>query len=236
MPVARRSLAALLTVCLALWLAPGCAPTAQLGYLTPAELDLPALLASPPEPGSVAQRQDLAAVLAAQAARTPGQTEYARADAEVSVFRFADVLGPAFRARDLPLTAALFRQVGREGSAIGRRGKDHWRRPRPFAASPDVEPLLSVGPGGSYPSGHALFGYATGLLLAQIVPEKRDALLERGVAYGENRVVAGVHYPTDTAAGRIAATAMVALLMQDAAFREDFREVRAEVRRALRLP
>ena len=44
-----------------------------------------------------------------------------------------------------------------------------------------------------------------------IVPEKRRELVERGWAYGEQRVASGVAYPSDEEAGHIGAAVMVAL-------------------------
>ena len=231
-PLRRRLVAALTGLCLLLYL-----PAAgALTYLSAADLDLRALLPSPPAEDSAAQLADLAAVLAAQESRTAAQAELARADAQVSVFRFADVLGPAFSEEQLPLTAALFRQLGREVVAIGRVAKVHWSRPRPYRSSELVKPLLAPSSDGSYPSGHSLFGYLCALLLAQIVPERRDALLERGRLYGNNRLVAGMHYPTDVEAGRIAAVAMAALLLRNEPFRSDFEAVREEISAALAPP
>jgi acid phosphatase (class A) len=87
----------------------------------------------------------------------------------------------------------------------------------------------------SYPSGHATYGAVTGILLANMVPEKRRELFARGWDYGESRVVGGVHFPTDVESGRIEATAMVALMMQNADFRADLAAARVELRRSLGL-
>ena len=87
----------------------------------------------------------------------------------------------------------------------------------------------------SYPSGHSTFGAMTAILLANMVPEKRAALFARGWQFGESRVIGGVHFPTDVESGRIEATAMVALMMQNPEFRTDFASARAELRKKLGL-
>jgi len=87
----------------------------------------------------------------------------------------------------------------------------------------------------SYPSGHARYGAVTAILLANMVPEKRRELFARGWDYGQSRVVGGVHFPTDVESGRIEATAMVALMMQNAEFRADLAAARVELRRSLGL-
>src|SRR6266567_2231256 len=100
-------------------------------------------------------------------------------------------------------------------------------------------PCLPAGPtpafSYSYPSGHSTFGAVTGILLANMVPEKRRELFARAWDYGESRVVGGVHFPTDVESGRIEATAMVALMMQNAEFRADLAAARVELRRSLGL-
>lgn len=100
-------------------------------------------------------------------------------------------------------------------------------------------PCLPAGPtpafSYSYPSGHSTYGAVTAILLANMVPEKRRELFARGWDYGESRVVGGVHFPTDVESGRIEATAMVALMMQNAEFRADLAAARVELRRSLGL-
>lgn len=204
-------------------------------YISPDAVNLQELLSPPPAPGSAAAEQDLAAVLGAQAARTPGSVKAAQDDAVVSVFRFADVLGPAFNGERLPKTLALFKAVGLDATQIGLRAKQHWQRPRPYRANDRVKPVLEVSTDGSYPSGHAMYGCLTAVLLGVMVPEQRTALLERGQAYARNRVVGGVHYPTDIEAGCTAGKIVAAVLLQSPAFKADFAAARDETRQALAL-
>jgi membrane-associated phospholipid phosphatase len=88
----------------------------------------------------------------------------------------------------------------------------------------------------SDPSGHSAFGAMAAILLTGMVPEKRAELFARGWEFGRNRVVGGVHFPSDVAAGRIEATAMVAIMFQNPVFKRDFTEAKAELRRILNLP
>lgn len=205
-------------------------------YISVTAVDLTQLLPPPPAKGSAAAREDLDAVLRAQSARTPASMAAAKADVLVSVFRFADVLGPAFSSERLPRTNALFSMAGRDATAIGRRAKYYWQRPRPYRFSDRVKSVLDVTTGGSYPSGHAMFGCMTAVLLGVMVPEQRTALLERGTTYAQHRVVGGVHYPTDVEAGCTGGTIVAAVLLQTPVFQADFAAARDETRRALGLP
>ena len=54
----------------------------------------------------------------------------------------------------------------------------------------------------AYPSGHSTVGYALALALAKKFPYKKDLILQQGLKIGENRLIGGVHHPSDVVAGR----------------------------------
>jgi acid phosphatase (class A) len=205
-------------------------------YIAPSAVKLEQLLSPPPAPGSVQAEQDMAAVLRAQETRTKATAAAAQDDAVVSVFRFSDVLGPVFSGKRAPKTLALFKAVAPDVTQIALQAKQHWQRPRPYRASNRVKPVLDALADDSYPSGHAIFGCMTAVLLGVMVPERRAELLERGLAYAENRVVGGVHFPTDVEAGCTAGKIIAAVLLQTPQFQPDFAAARDETRRALVLP
>src|SRR3954471_9311771 len=131
--------------------------------------DLVALLPPPPAPGSPTDRADLAAVLAAQVARTPMMDAAAHADTEETVFRFLGGMGIALDPAGLPATASLFARLHADESALIGPAKRYWHRARPFAASPAIRPCtLQLFWSASYPSGHAAFAYAAAEALADI--------------------------------------------------------------------
>jgi acid phosphatase (class A) len=176
--------------------------------------------------------------LLVQSGRSAAAAELARADTETSVFRFADSVGPpeVFTAARLPAVAALFEEIHRDDEAAVSRSKDTFARPRPCGLEPRLQPVFACPTSGSYPSGHATFGWSVALVLADMLPERRSQVLARARQYTWNRVVAGVHYPSDVEAGRTSATVIVALLFADAEFRARERRAAAELRLALGLP
>jgi acid phosphatase (class A) len=54
----------------------------------------------------------------------------------------------------------------------------------------------------SYPSGHATRGVLAARVLAELAPARRAELLRLGEQVGYDRVVGGVHYPSDVLAGQ----------------------------------
>ena len=70
-------------------------------------------------------------------------------------------------------------------------------------------------------------------MLAQMVPEKAAELITRGQEYGDNRVLAGVHYLTDVEAGRRVATATATALLASPIFRAELAAARVETRHSL---
>src|SRR5882672_1425825 len=77
-------------------------------FVTPEVLDLRLILIGPPaqtSPQTMAEIEELRTI---QRTRTEAQAAAARADAEETVFRFADVMGASFTRERLPRIAALF--------------------------------------------------------------------------------------------------------------------------------
>ena len=205
-------------------------------FVTREQIDFSKLLPPPPAVDSARQQEEMAVLMRHQKTRTPEQEALAQADVERAVFRFADVLGPDFTPEKLPLTAAFFATVGRDGASVLDPAKDYFARPRPYVSNPELTPCVRKPHGDSYPSGHSTFATVTAIILAEMVPEKRAQLFERAARYRLNRVLGGVHYPSDIEAGHIAGTVIAAFMLQNEAFTAAFAQAKAETRRVLGLP
>jgi acid phosphatase (class A) len=204
-------------------------------YLSPAEVDLIHILAPPPTAGSPAAKADLQAVLDAVNSRTDAQIKKVQADDQRIVFRFSDVMGPNFRPESLPFTTQFFQHIYADGNAATVAAKGYFKRQRPFVVDPNIKIIVVQAPDFSYPSNHSTFAYEAGILLAAMVPEKTAAIFKRAADYGRNRVIAGVHFPTDIEAGRISGSVIDNSLLHDAHFLTDFESAKFEVRAALGL-
>ncbi len=73
-------------------------------------------------------------------------------------------------------------------------------RPRPFVSEPAdicVETTPWLAESGSYSSGHAAMGWAWALILGELTPDRAEAILTRGLAYGASRTICGVCYVSE---------------------------------------
>jgi len=205
------------------------APAGPPRFVDPWKFDFAALLPPPPAPDSAAGRADLAAVLAAQAARTPADLAWLETVDRDQVFNLAPELGAWFQAARLPRTEAFFRELTREIRAFERAAKVAHPRERPWTVDARVRPCVPLPASGSYPSGTALQAGVWAELLAEAFPAAAEALRARARRAGEARVVAGVHFPSDVAAGAALVAPFLATCRQAPEFRGEWAAVRAEL-------
>ncbi|MGQ5798392.1 acid phosphatase [Serratia sp. IR-2025] len=202
-------------------------------FTTAQQVDLTHILPPPPANDSAQTQRE---VLDMQQKRTPEMASQAMADAEENVWVYGNVMGPKFNAKALPAVSAFFDRIVATEAAVVDPAKDFWKRPRPHMLDSRIEPIVKRSSSGSWPSGHTTLGTLMGITLANMVPEKRAAIMTRAWQYGDNRVVAGIHYPSDIEMGRIAGSVISQQLSQQQDFQQQYRQARDELRQALDLP
>lgn len=193
------------------------------------QADIGVVVPPPPAPGSRAARDDLAAVRGAQPPH-PDMREEAFVDAGAYSYdqllpRFSVAAGTELNLHTRPILAHTLRWALKDVGFYVGKGKTGNPRPRPYVEDPSIIPCetdyLRPTDNQSYPSGHAANGEMAGLLLAAVMPERAPLLRARGLRYGANRVVCGVHHPIDVAEGRHIADATFARLSQEPEFKAD---------------
>jgi acid phosphatase (class A) len=211
------------------------AAAAQAYYYDPAALNLVVLVPAPPAVDSAANKAELAELHRIEQARTPEQVAAAKRDEdEEDMFAFKTVLGADFNPEALPLTAALGEHVKNEQSVAGAQLKAVFPRVRPYNADKTLHPVCAVTDAvNSYPSGHALTGYLEAFTLVEMAPEKRGAILERADEYAHNRLVCGVHYPSDIEESRRVALLLFGYMMASPKFQHDLAAAKLETRTKL---
>ena len=208
------------------------------GYLNPETLpNSLALIPPPPAKDSAARALDEEVSRTNLALRGTPRWDLAAGDAELRFPEAAGVfscaLGIPITEKDTPHLYMLLRRTLADAGLSTYTAKNGYRRQRPFMVNeapictPDEEELLRMD--GSYPSGHTAIGWAWALILTEIAPGRADAILARGRAFGESRVVCNVHWHSDVLEGRFMGAAAVARLHADPAFRAEVEAAKQEV-------
>lgn len=103
--------------------------------------------------------------------------------------------------------------------------KKNFKRSRPFNRDPSIKICSNIiAPKGesSYPSSHAAMGITLGVILAKLFPEQQEQLIKAAFNVGENRLIAGVHHPSDVKAGRELSKQILKELSLNSEFLEAF--------------
>ena len=217
--------------------APTPAPAPTLQYLTPADVDPMLLLPPPVGTGSPTHMAEVAEVLQIQKTATAERRAQAVwDDRHESAEAFEPTLGPSFKLSALPATAKLMMSVQLERDVATNMAKVYFDRPRPWTFNDAIEVCEEAGRNGaqrrSYPSGHGTLGFAQGIVLASLMPEKAQVILARSADYAFSRVVCGVHYRSDTVASQALGTTIGVLLLRNPALKPQIDAARAELRAA----
>jgi len=208
------------------------------GYLQPETLpNSLVLIPPPPAEGSVALALDEEVSRKNLALRGTPRWELAAEDAELmfpeAASTFSCALGIPITEQDTPHLYMLLRRTLADAGLCTYTAKNHYQRMRPFMVNtgpictPEEEEGLRKD--GSYPSGHTAIGWAWALILTEIAPDRADAILARGRAFGESRMVCNVHWQSDVIEGRFMGASAVARLHADPAFRAEIEDAKAEL-------
>jgi acid phosphatase (class A) len=210
--------------------APLCGADAK--YLPSGVPDAVALLAPPPVAGSAEDRWEIDAAHRLHAAATPEQLARGTDEIKLTIFHFAPVIGDWFKPGKFPKTEALFTEVEAEAKVVTGVAKKNWQRIRPYHVEPALFPKAIEHEDRTdycYPSGHSTRGTVFAALLAELFPDKRAALLEKGRDSGWLRVLGGVHYPEDVFAGRVLGQSLAREFLKSQKFQADLAAARAEL-------
>ncbi|MBK6595007.1 MAG: phosphatase PAP2 family protein [Burkholderiales bacterium] len=211
------------------------------GYLPSGTwVDSLALLPPPPAAGSPAHAADDAVFQLSRTLKDSPRWLQAEKDSVLAFPKapqaFQCALGITISAEATPHLNMLMRRTLADAGLATYKAKDFYKRQRPFMAGNDAictpKDEASLRKDGSYPSGHSALGWAWGLVLSEIAPERSNALAQRAKAFGQSRAVCGVHWQSDVDAGQLVASAVVAQLHGNATFTEQLALARAEVEAA----
>jgi acid phosphatase (class A) len=166
---------------------------------------------------------DLTIVLSIQASRNAEQIAEAKRDAPYSIKLLTDVIDPAFES-NFPKTYEVLKRAGADGAFITSMLKKQNSRLRPFVQHPTLVIPVITCEDFSYPSGHSSGAELQARLLGKLFPAKAEDLLHRARQVADSRVVAGVHYASDTCMGLFLGDILFKELDASPKFRADLEE------------
>lgn len=205
------------------------------GYLAPGALDVTRILPPAPVHGDPRYAADRRIFRATR--RWAGTLRWDMATRDVSTgdpymaSAFSCALGIKLDPDRAPRTMRLIALAGSTANDQSRAAKEFYKRLRPYqidrgrtCQAPD-----ELKDSYDYPSGHTTWGWTWALILAELAPDRASAILARGRAYGESRVVCGVHNYSAIEAGRVTASATFATEHGTPAFQADLAAAKAEL-------
>ena len=127
-----------------------------------------------------------------------------------------------------PRTNVLMYEMIVFGKIVAAHFKNKYMRARPTQLEPRLRPLIDVPGHPAYPSGHALQMFLVAKALTTVVRDHDigKELFKIAAEIAGNREWAGLHYPSDTEAGRQLADQIFPLVLES--FENSFQEAARE--------
>lgn len=186
-------------------------------------------LPPPVAANSDAQSRDMHIVMWEQNSRTIYDIERAWGSVTLEPSYFNEALGVRFEEARYPKLYAIMKTVMNDARIFVDAFKVHYQRPRPYQDSKDVKPVIPVEESYTYPSGHGTRGMTLALVYAELFPKQKEALLKTGLTLGQDRVIGGVHYPSDIEASVILAQALAKNIIASPTFKTQIKDAQDEI-------
>ncbi len=176
-------------------------------------------LPPPPANTSLETSQELSELHAEQKLRTVAKLkEIAEENDHSAILLGGYTLKDFADGQAFPATATLLRDSFYDVTVITMRKKQHFDRVRPSVLEPTLETVIEVPGHPAYPSGHSTQAHFIAYVFGALAPARRDEFIARADAIAKNREIAGLHYPSDTAAGVVLAKQVFNSLMSNERF------------------
>ncbi len=145
---------------------------------------------------------------------------------------FSCAMGTDLTLQNSPKLSRALSRASQDAANAAAQTKEVYKRTRPFMHNEGnicIARSDGLMKSYDYPSGHASASWIEGLILAELAPDRGQMLLARARAYGESRVVCGVHNWTAVEGGRTNAAGVYAALQGSADYRSAIAEAKAEL-------
>jgi len=212
-------------------------PTRMPGFLT-VETAPDAMATIPPAPKAGDPRNDLDWVIFKATRKLESSERWALAQNDddyrpaALLKDYSCAVGAELTAQNAPTLARILARTTADAGTAAQRAKEVYQRTRPYLNNPGnicIERTDSLSKSFDYPSGHASLGWVSGLVVAQLAPDRATPILARARAFGESRVVCGVHNMSAVEAGRTNGASVFAALQASADFQAAMATAKAEI-------
>lgn len=155
-----------------------------------------------PPRGSLLEQEDFKQMLIYQKTRTIEECAEAQREANsgMQVF-FAGPKGPLTAEEASVANKKLRFLTAKVGTKIFLL-KTKYARLRPYLTNSEIKPCIELESSKSYPSGHTTLARVYARVLSVMYPERAAQLMKRADEIATNRVLGGVHHPSDIEAGK----------------------------------
>jgi acid phosphatase (class A) len=149
------------------------------------------------------------------------------------VFLFKTVFGTSsleifINEKERPLTFELMQKLHTLlDNPLFFKKAEH-NRVRPSYLDPTLTTAIPVPSHPAYPSGHSTQVHVIAHILGEFVPQHRTLYFESAERVAHNREIAGLHYPSDSKAGKLLAEQLVVLLLSNPDFLSMFNQAKSE--------
>lgn len=174
-----------------------------------------------PKSGSAEQAADEKELRKIQKSRT--QKDCERAVSEVTVTLQSTYGKPygQLNADQVNVLIPFFDQIRHDAGPYIGQIKKGYTRLRPYDYLEDLSPCISREKSFAYPSGHATLATLYSLVLMDLFPKNKVNLKKRAEQIGHDRILGGVHHPTDIAAGKKLGSLLYTELKKSKIFNDD---------------
>lgn len=173
-----------------------------------------------PSLDSVESQKDFEILFHFQNTRTSEDCKLAKRDENLSVANlFGGVTGILNEQEVKQMTGFLTKAYVAAG-ANSYLAKSLYKRPRPYDANKFLKPCIDLEQSTAYPSGHSLTAQLHARILSEVYPDRAELLMKRAMEFSMNRVIGGVHHPSDVKSAHILADYLAQQMIDDKRFVE----------------
>jgi acid phosphatase (class A) len=169
--------------------------------LTPAQVEK--IIGAFPKKGSAAEAADYKTLLDYQTTRTAEDCALAAQDVDTSVRAMFGGDNGILSKDEVKKMDKFLKKAWTAAGVNSYMAKRIYKRERPYDANNKIKPCIELESSYAYPSGHTLLARLYARILSQVYPERAEKIMARSNQYAMNRVLGGVHHPSDVEASFI---------------------------------